>query len=198
MDPRALLHPIGPLPPRVYWLRRMLVLIPLVIIIVAIAVATSGSSSSPNAAGSRTRTPAVSSQPPSPVSTPACSSTDLTVTPTTDATTYPSGVLPHLSVTIRNDGSEACRFAESATTLAWSIYSGTDQLWTTAGCASTAHRGTHTLAVHHSIRRELVWNRHRSLPKCETSSTAADPGTYRLYVTVRGHRSPAAVFHLTG
>lgn len=194
MQTRPILHPVGPLPPRTYWTRRLLLLAGLAIVIAVVAVACSGGSAKSPSAASRPST----SPTPSASATPSCSRTDLRVTVTTDAATYPAGVLPHLTVAVRNDGSSACRFVDSAATRTWSIYSGTDQVWSDAGCNAGAPRVTRTLAARGVVRHGLVWSRHRSGAKCADSSTTVGPGTYRLYVTVRGERSAAAVFHLTG
>ena len=78
------------------------------------------------------------------------------------------------------------------------IYSGADQVWTDAGCVSSQALVNRMLAAGASVRHTLIWNRDRSGPHCTTSSTSAGSGTYRLYVTVRGKRSAAAIFHLTG
>jgi len=194
MQSRPILHPVGPLPPRTYWTRRLLLLAGLAIVIAVIAVACSGGSAkTPSAASRPSSTPT-----PSPTATPTCSRSDLSVTVTTDASTYPTGVLPHLTVAVRNTGNSPCRFVDSAATRAWSIYSGTDQVWSDAGCNAGSPQVTRTLAGQGVVRHGLVWNRHRSGVKCAESSTTAGPGTYRLYVTVRGERSAAAVFHLTG
>jgi hypothetical protein len=199
MQTRPILHPVGPLPPRVYWTRRLFLLGGLAVVIAAVAVACSGGTSKSPQAASRPPSPSPS---PSPTATPACSRGDLTVTVTTDAATYPAGMLPHLTVAVRNTGSRSCRFVDAASTRVWSIYSGTDQVWSDAGCNAGSPRVTRTLAPRGVVRHGLVWSRHRSVARpgtgCAGSGTMADPGTYRLYVTVHGERSAAAVFHLTG
>ena len=190
----AVLRPVGPLEPRVYWTRRLVLLALVAVLIAAVAVACSGGSSHPR----RAATPVVS---PSPSTSPAnpnarCTAKDLDVVATTDAPSYAAGTLPRLTVTISTRGGVSCALTESPSARTWTIVSGADQIWTTAGCQS-GHNATRTplkpdSAVHHTI----VWNRHRSTQKCAVS-TAAAPGTYQLTVTVNGVRSAPAVFHLT-
>jgi hypothetical protein len=196
MDPRAVLHPVGPLPPRVYWLRRLVPLVLLLVLIVAIAVSCSGG-------GGRRQTVATTpTGSPTPTASPAaaptaCHAADLDVVVTTDAAKYPPGVLPHLTVRIRNTGLTSCVFSDAPSRRTWTIVSGTDQIWTTAGCTSSKTVTKHTLAAGDSLRHTTIWNRHRSGAHCAVSDTTASPGTYQVTATVDGVTSAAAVFHLT-
>jgi len=192
-----LLHPVGPMPPRVYWTRRAALLAILVVLVIAIAVSCSGGSGSGSPSASRpTASPTPTTHPS--VAAAACRRDQLAVTASTDATKYPAGVLPQLQVSVRNTGSTACVLTESPRTRSWTIVSGTDQVWTTVGCqaASTAHDVT--LSSGAVVRRSIIWNRHRSGKGCTVSSVEAAPGTYQLTVSINGITSTTAVFHLTG
>jgi hypothetical protein len=190
----AVLQPVGPLPPRVYWTRRLVVLALVAVLIAAVAVACSGGSTRP-----RPRATPIPS--PSPSRSPAaangrCTGADIDVVATTDADKYAPGTLPRLTVTVSTKGAVACVLTESPSARTWTIVSGPDQIWTTAGCQS-GHLATRTaLKPGAPVRHTIVWNRHRSDKKCAVS-TAATPGTYQLTVIVNGVRSPPAVFHLT-
>jgi len=197
MDPRAIVHPVGPLSPRVYWARRMIPLALLILVIALIAVSCSGGSSTPparSAAAAHTPSP----HPSTTAAIAACTRVQLTVAASTDATTYPGSTLPHLTATVRNASSRPCRFADGPANRSFAIYSGVDQVWTDVGCAGSQAVVTRTMTAGASVRHTLIWSRHRSGPHCTASSQSAAPGTYRLYVTVRGQRSAAAIFHLTG
>ena len=193
---QAVLRPVGPLGPRVYWTRRIVVLAVLALVVAGIAVACSGGSSAPR----RTATPA--SSPSATASSSArpnagCTSNDLEVVASTDADKYAAGSLPRLTVTISTRATVSCVLTESPSARTWTIVSGADQVWTTAGCQS-GHTAVHTvLKPGKPARHTIVWNRHRSDKKCAVSSAAA-PGTYQLVVVVNGVRSQPAVFHLTG
>lgn len=199
MDPRAVLHPVGPEPARVYWLRRLVPLVIFLVLIIAIAVSCSGAggksrqtvSTTPRTTGSPS--PTVSSTAASP-----CRAADLVVTVTTDAEKYPSGALPHLTVRVRNSGLTACTFADAPSRRTWTIVSGSDRIWTTAGCTSSKTVTERALAAGQSLRHAIIWNRHRSGANCAISDTTAAPGTYQLTATVDGITSAPAVFHLTG
>jgi hypothetical protein len=174
----------------------MLPLAVLVVVIAIIAVSCSGGSSPPPRSAADTHTP--SPHPSTSAALAACTQVQLTITASTDTTTYPAPALPHLTETVRNASARPCRFADGAATRAYAIYSGSDQVWTDAGCVSSQALVSRTLAAGASVRHTLIWNRQRSGRHCSTSGTSAAPGTYRLYVTVRGQRSAAAIFHLTG
>ena len=117
------------------WTRRIALIAVLLVVIIAIAVscsAGSGSGHPPAATPTSSSTPTPSNRPT--VNAAACRRDQLAVSAATDATTYPAGVLPRLSVSIRNTGAVACVLTESPRTRSWTIVSGTDQIWTTAGC----------------------------------------------------------------
>src|SRR5438270_13547128 len=100
MDPRAVLYPVGPHEPRVYWTRRAILLAAFLLVVVLLAAyGCSGGSAHPTA--NRPATTPTASRTPAPVTTtPApssvCTARQLTVAASTDAATYPAGVPPHL------------------------------------------------------------------------------------------------------
>jgi hypothetical protein len=198
VESRTLLHPVGPLPERVYWTRRAALLGILAVLIIAIAVSCSGGSGSghPTGSTSPTTSPTPSTGPT--VAAAACRRDQLAVTASTDASTYAAGVLPGLQVSIRNTGALACVLTESPRTRSWTIVSGTDQVWTTVGCQAAATARNATLKAGATVRHAMVWNRHRTDKGCTVSTALAAPGTYQLTVSVNGITSTTAVFHLTG
>lgn len=190
-----MLHPVGPLPPRVYWTRRAVLLAILLVLVVAIAVSCSGGSGArhPAAAPSARPTPTGSGH----VSPAACAHSALNLTASTDADRYATGTLPRLKMSIHNTG-PACVLTESPSARSWTIVSGADQIWTTAGCASSHVATQTTLKAGGTVSHTIVWNRHRSGKGCAVSATLAAPGTYQLTVTADGVTSGPSVFHLTG
>lgn len=190
-----MLHPVGPLPPWVYWIRRGVLVGILLALVIGIAVSCSGGSGGGHrAAGASTSPTPTGSGHPAPA---ACEHAALAVTASTDADRYAAGSLPRLKVTIRNTGA-ACVLTESPSTRSWTIVSGADQVWTTAGCSSSHVATQTTLKAGGSVSHTIVWNRHRSGKACAVSATQAAPGTYQLTVTVNGVTSGPAIFHLTG
>src|SRR5207302_762924 len=151
--------------PTVYWLRRAPVLAVPLAIVVFVAYACSGKGagtprSAPPTPSPSSSTTAVAAQP--------CVASRLNIAASTDATSYPAGVLPRLRVVIRTAGPECTVPAGS---LLWEIVSGTDRVWTTAGCANVA--GEHgAVQPNHPIRFGLLWDRHRSTSNCGSPGTA--------------------------
>jgi hypothetical protein len=195
VDSQAVLHPVGPLPPRVYWIRRVVLVGILLALVIGIAVSCSGGSGGGRpAAGASTSPRPTGSAQPAPA---ACEHAALAVTASTDADRYAAGSLPRLKVTIRNTG-VACVLTESPSTRSWTIVSGADQVWTTADCARSHTATQTTLKAGGSVSHTIIWNRHRSGKACAVSATQAAPGTYQLTVSVNGVTSGPAIFHLTG
>jgi hypothetical protein len=194
----ALLRPVGPRPPSVYWSRRLLLLVAVVIVVVLFARECSGGTTSDGAAAPR----ATSTPQPTPSQTPAgvttCRKQDLQVTAATDAPTYPSGSLPRLSAVVRNTSGRPCRFRTAPAQRVWTIVSGQDQVWTSSDCATPGGAARSRLKAGHTIAYALVWNRHRSAKGCPAQTPAASPGTYQLRVSVNGVAAATVVFHLTG
>jgi hypothetical protein len=215
MDVRGVLRPVGPLPPRVYWLRRLLPFLAVVLLVTIVALSCSGSDAPTKRAGSVTPIPTTAQTPsagtsatptptPTPAATPstvttpaACQPADLGVVASTDARSYPRGTTPILRVTIRNASSSACVLTHSPSRRNWTIRSGSDLIWTTVGCAKSTAALETTLAPAASIVRSVAWNRHRIGPNCTASRALARPGTYQLVVVVDGVRSAPVVFTLS-
>jgi hypothetical protein len=196
-----MLHPVGPLSPRVYWTRRLVLFAILAVILIAVAVSCAAGSGSGHPAASSTKAkakPSTSSSPSASSAPAPCKRRQLAVTASTDAATYASGTLPRLRLTVRNVSAAACVLVESPSTRSWTVVSGPDQVWTNAGCNASHTASRSTLAAGGSVRHTFVWNRHRSGQNCATSTVTAAPGTYQLTATANGIASAPAVFHLTG
>lgn len=208
MDLRSLRDPVGPLPPGVYWRRRLLALGLVLLLVVLLAWACgSGGGGSAKTAGTASPTPAT---PPTRTVAPtprrttaaappaACPASALQVTAATDAAEYPAGALPHLTLTVRNAGARACTVDFAPRQRRFTVLSGTDRLWTTADCPQSQMAAIVTLAAGGSRSSTLTWSRHRSVPGCANPGPAAQPGTYRFYAGLGALVSGPAVFRLTG
>jgi hypothetical protein len=197
MDSGAVLRPVGPRPPRVYWIRRLVLLAVLVVLIVGLTKACSGGGTKAGGpAPHATSSPTVTSSP-SPVQVTDCRNRDLTVTAATDAATYPAGSMPRLSAVVRNVSDRPCRFRTSPGRRVWTIVSGRDRVWTSADCTVSGSLARSRLRAGKTVAYALVWNRHRSAENCPTDTPAAPPGTYQLSVSVNGVDADTVVFHLT-
>lgn len=197
MEPGAVLRPVGPRPPRVYWVRRLVLLAVVVVVIIGLAKACAGGSTKAGApAAQPTGSPTVASSP-SPTRLTDCAKRDLTVTAATDATTYPAAAMPRLSAVVRNVSDRPCRFRTSPGDRAWTIVSGHDRVWSSADCTRPGAAVHTRLRAGKTIAYALVWNRHRSATDCPADTPEAPPGTYQLGVSVNGVDADTVVFHLT-
>lgn len=185
-------NPVGPQPSKVYWRRRLAVLIGLVVIIVIVIliVARPGSG---KPSGITTHTPA----PTTASSVPACKPSNIQVIAVTDANSYAAGVDPMLSLTITNTGASACSFKDGSDVQKYVITSGTDTIWSSTDCQTGAVSHTSVLEPSKSISSTpFAWNRTRSDKSDCTATNApevtAGGASYHLTVSVDGIVSSAA------
>jgi hypothetical protein len=203
MDPGALLRPVGPLPPRVYWWRRSLPLLLVLVVVLLLAYACSGDPAPRRAGGVTTPTPTPTASPSRsaaaggsrPAS--ACRPAQLLLVAATDAGSYAAGIRPRLTLSLRLRGSAPCVVDDSARSRAWEVWSGNDRIFTTGGCPTPPPSHRVRLGPNQPVAHTLVWDRRRADRGCSPPGRSAQPGTYRLYVRVSGVPSAAAVFHLT-
>ena len=194
----ALLRPVGPRPARVYWVRRLVLLVAITVAVVLVAHAcTGGGTPSDNRSTPQPGATATTSASSSPGPVTDCGKQDLRVTASTDESTYPAGALPHLSAVVRNVSDQPCRFVTSPDSRVWTVVSGADRVWTSAHCTVSSARDTKRLRPGRTIAYGLVWNRHRSAKGCPTDTPELDPGTYVLEVSFSGVSAARVVFHLT-
>ena len=200
------MQPVGPRPPYVYWVRRLVLLALLVLAVVLLAHACSGGSAPARNGSLKQRAdqqPLTSaSTSPSPSSTgsaapsgAACQARNLRVDVSSDATSYARNVRPRFTAVVKNTG-PACRFPTALSSRTWRIMSGVDKVWSTADCPRSPDGKPVTLRAGEQITYVLPWDRFRSTPGCALEGAPAQAGTYRLYVTIAGATGPPALFHL--
>jgi hypothetical protein len=217
----------GPLPARVYWVRRLMMLGIATLLVVGIAKmlggssdATSGDDAARNvAATSRSTDGATSNAPTSSGSSAPVAgkhhhktSTDATVTPVAmpsgpcaarDVAISPSVPKPiagrdiTLVLDVSSVSTPACTWTLSAKTMALKITSGNDLIWTTTECARTIPTQDLVLRQGQPTRVKLTWNAQRSEPGCPARSEWALPGTYHLHVAALAGSPQDVAFLLT-
>lgn len=191
----TVLRPVGPLPPRIYWIRRAILVIALLVLVIVIAVSCSGGSSKPPAAGGRPGPQQTHTPQPSQIA--ACDPTALTLTVSTDTVTYTTGQAPKLTGVFTNPTSTTCRLARLASDEIWTIKSGTPTVWTTQGCPGPAVPAHMKIAAGATKIVSMFWNGKVQNAACKEGATA-QAGTYTLHATLDGvTAAKAAVFHIT-
>ncbi len=180
-------NPVGPQSSRVYWRRRLAVLIGLlvVILIIVLIVARPGSG---KPSGLPSNTPSSSASIPPAA---ACDPKNVEVDAVTDQLSYAAGVDPQFSLTITNTGTTPCSFSDGSNVQEYVITSGTERIWSSKDCQTGAVAATTSLqpgkAVHST---PFPWDRTRSNPSACSATNAAQViaggASYHLAVTVNG------------
>jgi hypothetical protein len=194
------LRPAGPLPPRVYWIRRGFILLGVLILILIIAEACSGGSGKP--AARRSPTGSVSQTPSTPQ---PCTTAAITVAVGTDHDsasgnpTYTIGESPKFTATFTNVGSSPCTLTYSKADETWTVISGTTTIWTTKGCTATTPPPTSkttTLQAGGTKKRSITWTG-KEYSKCQPSADL-QPGQYVVRADLDGHKPKSGtVFQMT-
>jgi hypothetical protein len=198
----------GPLPPRVYWRRRVL-LVGIVVLLVfglarVLAAGSDASSSAPDSAAQVAAVPTatVTATPSAAPSAPAaeqrgegrrkkkrsapvlvaptgpCVDEDIAVTPTVRKAVAGRDVF--LVLELRTIEAEACTWEVSAETLTIKITSGKDDIWASRQCPRAVP--TRSVVVRSAVTTSVgvTWNARRSDEECSRLTDWALPGFYHL------------------
>ncbi|MEI2270033.1 hypothetical protein OHB93_11990 [Microbacterium sp. No. 7] len=120
---------------------------------------------------------------------PACTTGDVTVTATTDKTSYGTGELPKLSITLVNDTDQPCLINVGTAAQTFEITSGTDTWWRSTDCQTEPSDQIVQLDAGKTVKSSapIVWDRTRSaVDTCDGDRQKALPGWYNLAVTIGG------------
>jgi len=200
----TVLHPVGPNPPRVYWVRRFVVFVGVLLVVAAVGVAiwavafrgdAAGAAGAGDSAGSKSVSGSKDAAAPS---TPVdCAPADLQLAVTADATQYASGVNPVLKVAVTNGGAAPCTVDAGDAARELVVSSGTDRIWSTKDCAG-AETASRQLLLDAGARDsvDISWARVRSAEGCPADLPAPRAGTYQVAATILGVTSAPAVFTL--
>jgi hypothetical protein len=214
----ALTRPRGPLPPRVYWTRRLLLLSVAVVLVVGIAQVlgrgSDGKEPDPRAqvvAGTPTPSTTPEASPtrrqrdkkpkkPRPTATPLaqpsgpCLDSDVVVTP--QVTKASAGGDVAISLLVTSKLSEACTFEVSPRTVVLKLASGDDRIWSSQECpravpevSVVARRTVPGTAV-------VTWNGQRSNEGCTQAAGWALPGYYHAEAAALGSEATDVQFLL--
>lgn len=215
----------GPLPPRVYWVRRLMALGIAMLLVIGIAQMLGGSSdgSSPPDTASKVAdtTPltdnstmsALGTNGPStdaskhhrknaddPVTRLAmpsgpCKASDVAITPSVPKPVAGGDIT--LVLDISSVETPACTWSLSGKTMALRITSGNDLIWTSRECPHAIP--THDVVVRQAepTRVKLTWDARRSEPGCPVQTEWALPGTYHLDVAALAGQPQDISFLLT-
>jgi hypothetical protein len=212
----------GPLPPRVYWVRRLMVLGIAALLVGGLARMLGGSSdassgeaartvagtaapmSDPTASDSADRRPTGHAghrhrahDPVTRVAMPSgpCPASDVAITPSVPKPIAGSDITVVLDVSSLNI--PACSWTLSGRTMALKITSGNDRIWTTGECPHAIPTQDLTVRQAEPTRVKLTWDARRSEPGCPARTEWALPGTYHLHVAALAGQPQDVTFLLT-
>lgn len=215
------LQPRGPLPARVYWTRRLVVLGLALVLVVGIARLLGGSSDGSQAGGDRATTagstsassPTSAAAPTEPVKkkrkkkkqtpttpplaepTGACVSSDIVVTPVvTDAQ---GGLDVPITLNLRTAQTPACTWTVSPDTLTVTIRSGDDPIWSSRECPTAI--ATQDVVVRQAVDAPvvIVWKEaRRSDEECSNATEWAGLGYYHVEAAALGGEPTDVQFEL--
>jgi hypothetical protein len=193
-----LFAPSGPHPASVYWVRRSALLLAVIIFFTVVFSLGGGHKKNPPTTGSNSPTtstsPSLRATTPSTTTTglAACDPQNLAVSADADSSSYAAGVLPHITLAVKNNGA-ACKLDTSQRYL--TIMSGND-LWFSSKACPSGSTPTLNVGAGETVSSTYTWNRKRQATSCAIGA-AAVPGTYLAQAHYSTLQSPGAVIRLS-
>lgn len=206
----TVLRPVGPEPARVYWTRRLLVIVALVVAatLVWTLVQSAGTPSNAKAGASPTAEDKAATAPDDADATKtetedatgaaaACAAENLKLTLVAAKNSYPSGAEPSFAVTVENTGEAGCTVDVGEASRELLITSGKDRIWSSLDCDAGEDASRNLLlGAGKSDSHDASWGRIRSDKKCSEGLPTPRPGTYKAQVKLNGAKSELATFVL--
>jgi hypothetical protein len=192
------MHPTGPEPASVYWIRRGAIVLVVITVLVALwwllgSLFGGGSDTSadagaqPSADATSTAAPDASASAAASADAGAgaepveCLDSAITVEATTDSSTYPVGSTPRLTLTIINSGDVACKRDVGPKANELEITSGGYHVWSSDDCNASNKSKIVTLKPGDKVASSITWNGRLTQKGCPNGEgAAAKPGRYDL------------------
>ena len=192
------MHPTGPEPASVYWIRRGAIVLVVVTVLVALwwllgSLFGGGSDTSADAGADSTSSATASAAPDASSSAAASASADagaepvecldsaITVEATTDSSTYPVGSTPRLTLTIINSGDVACKRDVGPKANELEITSGGYHVWSSDDCNASSKSKIVTLKPGDKVASSITWNGRLTQKGCPNGEgDEAKAGSYDL------------------
>jgi len=221
----AVNRPRGPLPARVYWTRRLLLLAVAFGLVFGVArllgsggggdpqaqpvgatVTTSAPAHAPTTGpGTPATVPATgatgknkqASPTPTPLATPSgtCADSDVVAAPSVKGTAY-AGRSVVFTMTLTTATSPACTWEVSPSALVVKVTSGSDRIWSTQECPGAVAKQSVVVRKDHPVEVSVAWNGQRSDSDCTRSTAWAEPGYYHVTTAAFGSEPADAQFVL--
>ena len=188
-------NPVGPQPAKIYWRRRLVVILGLLAVIVIVSlIVFRPAPDKPETTAADTKPS--SSATPSSTDAPAgdgaeCAEGVVEVAPITDAGDYGADQQPLLSLSITNTGTAACTFNAGTDAQEYVITSGEEKIWSSKDCQTEPVANAQVLEPGVALTTTpFPWDRTRSAADtCDSPdrpSVTAGGASYHLEVTIDG------------
>lgn len=193
-------NPVGPQPSRVYWRRRLVLLLGLlaVVLVIVLIVVRPGSGAPAGASSSSGKpavSPAASAAAVDPGTAGACDPAKIVVDALTDATAYDLGSIPQLTFSIKSTATEPCTFSAGSDVQEFVITSGEERIWDSKDCQTSPVAASALLLPGvPKAGTPIPWDRTRSATDTcasERPPVVAGGASYHLDVIVNGVKSSA-------
>jgi hypothetical protein len=212
-------RPRGPLPARVYWVRRLLVLGVVFGLVFGIsrlfggddgsrepaarpASAVQSGSATPSAVSTADARPGTSPSPQmtktkSPLAMPTgpCRDNDVRVVPDLQETAYAGGAV-RLTLRLTTFVSAACTWTVSPETVAVRLTSGSDRIWSSQDCPKAVPEEQVVLRDRVATFVDVTWGGRRSDSDCTRTTQWAEPGYYHVAAAAMGSEPQSQQFEL--
>ena len=188
-------NPVGPQPAKIYWRRRLVVILGLLAVIVIVSlIVFRPAPDKPETTAADTKPS--SSATPSSTDAPAgdgaeCAEGVVEVAPITDAGDYRADQQPLLSLSITNTGTTACTFNAGTDAQEYVITSGEEKIWSSKDCQTEPVANAQVLEPGVALTTTpFPWDRTRSAADtCDSPdrpSVTAGGASYHLEVSIDG------------
>ena len=188
-------NPVGPQPAKIYWRRRLVVILGLLAVIVIVSlIVFRPAPDKPETTAADTKPS--SSATPSSTDAPAgdgaeCAEGVVEVAPITDAGDYGADQQPLLSLSITNTGTTACTFNAGTDAQEYVVTSGEEKIWSSKDCQTEPVANAQVLEPGVALTTTpFPWDRTRSAADtCDSPdrpSVTAGGASYHLEVTIDG------------
>lgn len=217
----SLIHPVGPEPPGVYWLRRAAFVLAIVTLALGMwwgidairqsdnpptPVASASAAPSAQASAGQSAEASAASQEASTEPTPEptvveedskeCPDTAIVVEAKSDAKSYPVDSTPRLTMTITNAGDISCTRDVGTKANELEITSGGFHVWSSDDCAKNSKSKVVTLRPGDTVASSITWDGRLSQKGCPNQGKFAKAGRYDLIARngeVRSEKQPFAL-----
>lgn len=212
-------RPRGPLPARVYWTRRLLVLALVCALVFGVGRLLGGTPDEAAAPAAQPASGVVSAVTPSAVSTAdarpgavarprekrtkpplamptgPCQDSDVRVVPSLVQSAY-AGEDVRLTLRLSTFESPACNWEVSADTVAVKLTSGSDRIWSSQQCPSAVPTEPVVLRETKVTLVDVIWSGRRSDSDCSRTTQWAQPGYYHVAAAALGSEPESEQFRL--